>query len=418
MDFGALPPEINSGRIHAGPGSAPLMAAAAAWDGLAAEMHSTAASYTSAIAQLSSIGWHGLSSTLMLDAVAPYIAWLGGTAAQAEQAAHQARAAAGAFEAVFTATVPPPVIATNRAVLASLIATNILGQNTPAIAATEAQYAEMWAQDAAAMYGYAGASAAATQLTAFTSPPRTTDSNAEANQAAAAAAAAESPAADAQSLLSQLISQTPATLQSLASSTAPAAAGTATPLSDITSILKTFNAVLNNLIAGPFTPLGFAGLVKNWWQVSISIPALGTGIQGIGPLLHPKPLTGALAPLLRGDLLSGGLSALQTTGAVSAASGQASTIGALSVPANWASAVPAVRTIASELPETVIDAGPAMAAQEGTFGSTALSSLAGRAVGGSTTRTVLGSVVRVPGAVAVDDIATSSTVIVIPPNAK
>jgi len=35
------------------------------------------------------------------------------------------------------------------------IATNILGQNTPAIAATEAQYMEMWAQDAAAMYGYA-----------------------------------------------------------------------------------------------------------------------------------------------------------------------------------------------------------------------------------------------------------------------
>lgn len=33
------------------------------------------------------------------------------------------------------------------------VATNILGQNTPAIAATETQYAEMWAQDAAAMYG-------------------------------------------------------------------------------------------------------------------------------------------------------------------------------------------------------------------------------------------------------------------------
>ncbi|OBI82094.1 PPE family protein [Mycobacterium asiaticum] len=420
MDFGALPPEINSGRIYAGPGSAPLLAAAAAWDGLATELHSAAAYYASAIAQLASIGWHGPSSTSMVDAVAPYIAWLGGTAAQAEQAAFQARSAAGAFDAVYAATVPPPVIATNRAVLASLIATNILGQNTPSIAATEAEYAEMWAQDAGAMYGYAGASAAATQLTAFTSPPKTTDSNAQAQQSAAAAAAAESASADAQTLLPQLISQTPAALQSLASSTGGLAAATATPLSDITSILKTFNAVLNNLIAGPYTPLGFAGLVKNWWQVSISIPALGTGIQGIGPLLHPKPLTGALAPLLRGDLLSGGFSALQAAGpgAVSAAAGQASAIGSLSVPANWASAVPAVRTIASELPETVIDAGPAMAASQGTFGQTALSSLAGRAVGGSTTRSVLGSVVRVPGAVAVDDIATSSTVIVIPPNAK
>jgi PPE-repeat protein len=29
MDFGALPPEINSGRMYSGPGSAPLLAAAA-----------------------------------------------------------------------------------------------------------------------------------------------------------------------------------------------------------------------------------------------------------------------------------------------------------------------------------------------------------------------------------------------------
>ena len=51
------------------------------------------------------------------------------------------------------------MFAANRAQLMSLIAINILGQNTPAIAATEADYGEMWAQDATAMYGYAGASA-------------------------------------------------------------------------------------------------------------------------------------------------------------------------------------------------------------------------------------------------------------------
>ena len=55
----------------------------------------------------------------------------------------------------------------------ALIATNVLGQNTPAIAATEAQYGEMWAQDAAAMYGYAGNSAAATVVKPFTQPPQT-----------------------------------------------------------------------------------------------------------------------------------------------------------------------------------------------------------------------------------------------------
>ena len=76
-------------------------------------------------------------------------------------------------------TVPPPVIAANRAQLASLVATNFLGQNTPAIAATEAHYGEMWAQDAAAMYGYAGSSAAATKLhTVHARPTQTTNAGA------------------------------------------------------------------------------------------------------------------------------------------------------------------------------------------------------------------------------------------------
>ena len=68
------------------------------------------------------------------------------------------------------------MIAANRVLLATLVATNFFGQNTPAIAATEAQYMEMWAQDAAAMYGYAGSSALATELsrssTRRTPPPR------------------------------------------------------------------------------------------------------------------------------------------------------------------------------------------------------------------------------------------------------
>lgn len=99
MDFGSVPPEINSGRIYSGPGSAPLLAAAAAWHGLAAEMHSAAASYSSAIAELRTL-WHGPSSTAMAAAAAPFIAWLDGTAAQAEQTAAQATAAAAAYDSV------------------------------------------------------------------------------------------------------------------------------------------------------------------------------------------------------------------------------------------------------------------------------------------------------------------------------
>ncbi len=47
MDFAFLPPEVNSGRMYTGPGAGPMLAAAAAWDDLAAELSSTAASYAS-----------------------------------------------------------------------------------------------------------------------------------------------------------------------------------------------------------------------------------------------------------------------------------------------------------------------------------------------------------------------------------
>ena len=130
-------------------------------------------------------------------------------------------------------------------------------------------------------------------------------------------------------------------------------------LTDITGILKTFNSVMGT-VSGPYTPLGVANLMKNWYQIAVSIPNLGVGIQGIGPLLHPKPLIGVLAPLLHSDLLSGS-SALSSAGTVSAAAGRAGLVGSLSVPASWASAVPAIRMAASELPETMLEAAPAMA---------------------------------------------------------
>src|ERR1700742_4851565 len=175
MDFATLPPEINSARMYAGPGPGPMLAAASAWDGLAAELQSTAASYRAAISELTGGPWLGSSSASMAAAATPYLDWVTTTAAQAEQTATQARAAAAAYEAAFAMTVPPPVIAANRSLLMTLIATNVLGQNTAAIAATEVQYAEMWAQDATAMYGYAGSGATASTLTPFAEPPPTTN---------------------------------------------------------------------------------------------------------------------------------------------------------------------------------------------------------------------------------------------------
>jgi PPE-repeat protein len=149
LDFAMLPPEVNSARMYSGAGSGTMLAAASAWNGLAAELRSTALSYGSVLSALTGEEWHGPASAAMAAAAAPYVAWMSTTAEQAEQTAGQAEAAAAAYEAAFTATVPPAAIAANRSQLMALIATNIVGQNTPAIAATEAQYAEMWAQDAA-----------------------------------------------------------------------------------------------------------------------------------------------------------------------------------------------------------------------------------------------------------------------------
>src|SRR6202000_1848795 len=186
FDFGALPPEINSGRMYTGPGSGPMLAAAAAWDGLAAELDSSATGCASVVTELASAPWLGPASRSMVPAVTPYVSWLATAAVLAEEAGSQARAATAAYEAAFVLTVAPPVIAANRVLLMTLVATNFFGQNTAEIAATEAQYAEMWAQDAAAMYGYAGSSATATQLTSFSQPAPTTDESGPGGEVAAA----------------------------------------------------------------------------------------------------------------------------------------------------------------------------------------------------------------------------------------
>ena len=439
LDFGALPPEINSGKIYTGPGSAPLLAAASAWDALASELQTTAASYASTIGELTT-SWQGPSSAAAADAAAPYTAWLSNTAAQAEQTASQAQAAAAAYEAAFAASIPPPVIAANRALLAALVATNFLGQNTPAIAATEATYAEFWAQDAIAMYGYAGAATTASQLTPFTAAPATTSDSGQANQSAAAAnSAADSTTTGIEAFLTELnteLNQFGTELTTFSNQLFGYFPQTSTTLAQlvaelglppsVTNAINLFNQTLttgantiSTYAAGPWSLLGFGSLLKNWWQVSISIPNLGVGIQGIGPLLNPKPIVGALSPLLHSGLLSGSY-ASEGLSPATALVGRAGTIGAISVPQNWASAVPAVRTVAAEMDAGAADGAPEMAAmaQNGMFGETALASLAGRAIGGTATRAVTGSAYRVPGAVATDDIATSATIIVIPPSAE
>jgi len=214
---------------------------------MAAELHSTAASYSSVVSGLTT-AWRGPASATMAAAAAPYTTWISATAGQAEQTANQARAAAAAFEAAFAATVPPPAVAANRARLMALVATNFFGQNTPAIMATQAEYIEMWAQDAAAMYGYAGSSATASQVMPFSPPPQTTNPAGTAGQAAAVTQATSTAAGTQTHALPQLMSAVPQSLQNLAtpaSSAAPVAAA-ADPPSPL--------MMIDSFITGPLSP--------------------------------------------------------------------------------------------------------------------------------------------------------------------
>jgi PPE-repeat protein len=350
LDFGALPPEINSGRMYAGPGAGSMLAAAAAWNGLAGELESAASSFGSVISALTSGPWVGPSSTAMAAAAAPYVAWLGATGGQAELAAAQAQTAAAAYAAAFTATVPPPEIAANRAQLMLLIATNFFGQNTAAIAATEAQYAEMWAQDAAAMYGYAATSAAATaQVTPFTAAPQTTNLAGLAAQGAASAqSAGSSVSTGVQSVLSQLTSAITGALNSLASPLSSALGGTSSTASTATgpfgSLMSadglSLGGIAGNLISS-------YGAMPGWLALSLTT-SLTT--SAIGPLMNPDVFVpfmqmnaaaaaagaagAAAAPSALGSGFAGGLGGLPGLGGL-AGIGQAASVGGLSVPATW-----------------------------------------------------------------------------------
>ncbi|MBV9351740.1 MAG: PPE family protein [Mycobacterium sp.] len=326
MDFGVLPPEVNSGRMYAGAGPASLLAAASAWDELAAELHSAAVSYSSVISGLTGGSWLGPSSASMAAAAAPYVAWLHTIAAQAEQTASQCKAAVGAYENAFATTVPPSLVAANRAELMALIATNVLGQNAPAIAATEAHYGEMWAQDAAAMYGYAGSSARAATLNPLDPPAPTTNPGGLGAQAVALtqAAGTGTPAG-----LPGLVSNLPSTTQSLA---APLAAAADPPsLADILNnnfVMNIPNGIVDMAAWNGFNSIVTGVLYAHTYDAGLIGAGLPPAFGGLGTAGWPVGAAPASAAGL------GGAPVLATMG-------QASPVGKLSVPATWSAATPA-----------------------------------------------------------------------------
>ncbi|ORW64100.1 hypothetical protein AWC23_25950 [Mycobacterium saskatchewanense] len=346
--------------MYTGAGAAPMMAAASAWDGAAAELSWAAASYQSVVSELTGSSWLGASSASMADAASPFVAWMNTTAAQAETTANQARSAAAAYEAAFAATVPPPVIEANRTLLAALVATNILGQNTSAIAATEAEYAEMWAQDATAMYGYAASSAAATQLSTFIPAQQNTNEAGMSEQAAAVSQATSTSAATDTSSLQELLSSVPEALSQLSS-----------------NVLYDPMTWLENFLALPL-PAAIN-------EFAYSVGSDSTALSGIAflasifpffvaPLMAlavPAETAATAADSVTGPVAGSTLVGSGSSGAgASAALGESVPVGGLSVPPSWGTAMgPEVRLVSAAFPAAGLPTMPEAAlGSPGLFG--------------------------------------------------
>lgn len=350
IDFGALPPEFNSARMYAGPGPLSLVAASVAWDGLAAELHSASSCYRSVIAGLTTGRWLGPSSLTMASAFAPFMAWTAGAAARAAETAGQARLAVEIYEAAFAMTVPPPAVAANRVQLATLVATNFFGQNSAAIAATEAEYGEMWAQDAAAMYQYAAGSAAACDVTPFNPPPDVVNPAGLANQTAAVTQAsglaetqnAANVVSSVPSALHSLSSPMTATTSTVTGATSTAGTSTSTATSSLMdSLASSLPSSLPTYFMAGATPLYGMSSILGMAQTAQGLAngamqAAGTAAAGAASAASTG--AGALGSL--GSLGSGVVGSL----------GSAASLGPLAVPASWTSVIPAAHSAASALP--------------------------------------------------------------------
>jgi PPE-repeat protein len=329
--FTLFPPEVNSALIFGGAGSGPLFAAAAAWDSLASDLSTAAASFNTVVSALAGGMWTGPASLSMAAAAMPYVGWLSAAAGQAEAAASQALAAATAFESAHTATVLPAAVATNRVTLATLIATNILGQNTPAIALNEIEYVEMWAQDVAAMVSYyVGSMSVTSLLPSFSLPPLSL-----AGLQGAVSSAVSQVTGVVSSAASPLVTGAEAAVSAVPSAVSGAVSEVSTlsselPLSSLESVAQ-IGMMPVSMMMSPIMMAAQAG--------AHTTPALAGASQVAADV--PK-FVGATSPAMKGLGGMGGLGSALSNGL-----GKARLVGSMSVPPNWQGSSPAPARLVS-----------------------------------------------------------------------
>jgi len=354
MSFSLIPPEINSALMFSGAGSGPLLEASAAWNSLATDLESTATQYQTLVTNLVTGSWLGPSSAQMASATAPYIAWLQGTAATAAQTGAQAQAAAGAYQSAYASMVPLPVIEANRTELATLVSNNFLGQNTGAIATNEAEYLDMWIQDALTMDTYQVNSQAASALPAQSAAPQV------ASGAVPAAAAAATPASSSSSVITGLLGDV-ADLFGATSAGGPSdltAAGLTTWLGTVaTAVSANPSAALLPVQATYY--MGMLGSTPARMFMSSGSSASSSAGSTLASSTSDTVMAnvGKFVDGKMANVMGGVGSQLRTWGsAISASLASGQHVGGLSVPNAWHGLAPEMSRAAPVLPATSVAA--------------------------------------------------------------
>jgi PPE-repeat protein len=395
MSFMIFPPEINSGLMYSGAGSGPLMAAASAWSELAADLESTAASYQAVLGQLTGTSWLGPTSARMAAATAPYVDWLATTAGQAAQTSAQAQFAAAAYEGAFAATVPPAVIVANRALLAALVATNFLGQNTPAIMATEAHYMEMWFQDGLTMDTYATTSQQAVVLPEQTPAPTTSDGGTSANAAAAAQSTANTGTNLATALqnLFPSLSSNSSTSNGLASAASTALTDAGVPASTTNALTSAVAPVVGST-AGELLPVQGAYYLTMFASMPVKMLLSMSNSMNASQAMQAgqQAMLAQVTSLLDGKMkammasISGQMRGFGSQ--ITAQLASAGRLGGLSVPHGWAQSAPEMVRAAPILPANSVAAPNVSAAMPNSpYTQALMGALNGRGMGTQAAKT-------------------------------
>ncbi|EUA07677.1 PPE family protein [Mycobacterium kansasii 732] len=328
MLWHALPPELNTARLMAGAGPAPMLAAAMGWESLATFLEAQATELASRLSLLGE-AWTGASSSRAIAAAMPMVTWLHTAAAQAQTRAARATAQAAAYTQAMATTPALADIAANHITYAVLTATNFFGINTVPIAAKEFDYfVRMWHQAAVAMDIYQAETIINTNFEKL--QPMTAILGAGINQTVTTAAhqlseigsqVAGLPVGD---MLQQAVPEAVAMMSPMQQLTQP--------LSELTSLFSQMGSTGgpgSGLADGDGVQMGLlgAGPLSSHPLAGGSGPSIGSG------LLHAGSLPGADGTLARTSLVSQLLDKADTPPTVPNAAGSPATGGAAPVAA-------------------------------------------------------------------------------------